>query len=86
MSGSINMDEWWAELQRVMKTQAPEGFTSVEAADGWGVSIYSARERIRVGVRRGHIEFVGHRPVTRIDGRADRAPVYRFVKQKKERG
>lgn len=57
----------------------PEGFTSSDLlkASGWGRS--KVRDTLREMVEDGRVEYVGDRTSTRVDGKACRRPVYRYV-------
>ena len=74
----ITVDEWEAELQRVMVGRDDDGMSSRELADAWQVSLRTAGERIRCLAEHGRI-VVGFRSLPSIvPGRNKTVPVYRI--------
>ena len=55
------------------------GFTTLEAADHWGLGQVAARERIKNHIRNGSIEYAGKAPRVGIDGKIQHVPVYKVV-------
>lgn len=75
---TITEAEWMAELVRLSKRN-DEGMTCEELAKATGVSTATMRKRIKEATARGWV-VTGRRTITRIDGVAAMAPVYRIVK------
>lgn len=82
-TATINADELRAEVERLnLQKTHPKGFTSREFSEAVGCHLETAQRRLSALVREGHVKFIGHRPTTRIDGRANSIPVYALLKKK----
>ncbi len=71
----ITVDEWQAELERVMGRSDDKGLTMRELAEKFGVSTRSMRERLGALHRAGRVGQ-GWRGDMTIDGKPKRVPVY----------
>lgn len=72
------MDAW---LESVGPASQPDGFTSAQLQESWGVSHNTTMMRMKTLANAGRLKFVGKRRTTRIDGRLDSVPVYQLVKK-----
>lgn len=69
-------EQWFKELE-ALRGRDDEGVSVIELAEIWGVSLNVARERLSRLNREGRIAL-GWKNSVRIDGRANRTPVYRL--------
>lgn len=74
----------WDKLQdsfQGLNKSYPKGFTSREFAENTGVCLRVAREKIAALHAQGKVKFMGNRPTTRMDGRANVVPVYALTRK-----
>ena len=86
-SNRITVAEWQAALEQAMRrSEHVGGITATELAASLGVSIATARSRLRLAAGCGLIRCVGRRPEERIDGQRKLVPVYQLVRATRRKG
>ncbi len=74
----VRLDELADELESLNNANS-EGFTAREMAKHYDRTPRWAREKLQILVEANRVVFVGRRLITRIDGIANRVPVYKIV-------
>ena len=77
---NIRMEDWRAELERVLSRSGDEGMTAEEIAGALGKKLDMTRKLMRRLATAGRLG-AGRRPAVRIDGAYCTVPVY-WIKPK----
>jgi len=79
---AITVPEWQRALSELF--QEAEGFAARDAARAWGVSMDTARQRIRRMIDAGKARVIGHKHVVGIDGIRRPVPAYALTERRKK--